>query len=918
MKLIRQNVILIFLGVVLLTPSFFSVSVPPSLDPVSAAAPSGNWWDTSYSYRQPLEVSTGANSPLNGYDGYTARILFDTSTLISNSKMQLDCDDLRILYWTGAIWSELDRHVIDCNDASTDIRFQLQADIGVSSIDDNYYLYYGNTSAVSPPSNLSNVYLWYDDASVDDLSSYIEGRGDSWHGTGHTDSFSHNASGWYDYDTGDNNTDSIRVPSATLNERDAYIEVEFFHTDAYAIDMSTGVLGRYTLDSGSGATESSDNYYASVRADSPFEADTGYSNDVSIVRGDRTTVAIGPADGASAPAVAGNQWRKQALALWGVNDTNGRFWDNDTASSMGPVGFPSQAVTKSGTDGTDVEGAGEWGVIAAQDAGRVRNILIRRYTDPEPTVTAQDEEVPPTPTTSCSSSWFDTDWAHRKKFILRSSETEGALTDFPVLISLASDSDLAADALANADDIFFTLDSTGAKLSHEIESFDSGTGELVAWVKLPSLSDTSNTDICMYYANGTAANQEDVPNVWSNGFSLIHHLQETPTGTSGDFEDSTSNNNDATSNNMEAGDQQDGQINGSIVLDGVNETIVTDANYSQPSTGTISLWINDSNAPTGTERPFGMADGWEWRTDGANIMYFDINLTGINNTFVSNATIADGTWKYVVAVFNVSSGDFSVYIDGQLDNSGTAAMSTQSLSTALTIGNRTGGTDEWEGQMDELRISTDERSADWVETEYNNQSDPVAFHGNTGAEEDAPIFKVEIVDAGGTPVVSPTVSFSAITISFDDQTTTGTFGVSAERLRVTNTSSNPEWSLSLAATGSSTAFWDGTNGDFDFNDPTSNAGDGGDADALGGQLTVDPSVAAIAPEGGCSSTGLTLGSNASFDEGVIDSVTIVTAGGSTDTGCYWDFTDIDLSQSIPPEQISDSYDIDMTLTLLAI
>ena len=80
----------------------------------------------------------------------------------------------------------------------------------------------------------------------------------------------------------------------------------------------------------------------------------------------------------------GNNWRRQALAIWGINPTNARFWDNFNATSMGPNGWPTQGVTTAGTDVNDYEGAGEWGLIVSQDVAQIRNILIRRYTDPEP------------------------------------------------------------------------------------------------------------------------------------------------------------------------------------------------------------------------------------------------------------------------------------------------------------------------------------------------------------------------------------------------------------------------------------------------------------------------------------------------------------------------------------------------------
>jgi hypothetical protein len=51
---------------------------------------------------------------------------------------------------------------------------------------------------------------------------------------------------------------------------------------------------------------------------------------------------------------------------------------------------------------------------------------------------------------------------------------------------------------------------------------------------------------------------------------------------------------------------------------------------------------------------------------------------------------------------------------------------------------------------------------------------------------------------------------------------------------------------------------------------------------------------------------------------VTDSITLLTAGGTADVGCYWDFTDIAVSQTIPGEQATDNYTILMTLTVVAI
>lgn len=175
----------------------------------------------------------------------------------------------------------------------------------------------------------------------------------------------------------------------------------------------------------------------------------------------------------------------------------------------------------------------------------------------------------------------------------------------------------------------------------------------------------------------------------------------------------------------------------------------------------------------------------------------------------------------------------------------------------------------------------------------------------------------DIVDAGGTPVGAPTVAMSSASFSFNDQISTGIFGTSGQKIRVDNGTGTATWTLSLAADGGATSFWDGVSSDYDFNDPTASAADGGDTDSLGGQMTVDPSSATISPEGGCTLTNISAGSSGSFSEGVTNSLTVANAASGADTNCYWDITDVDISQTIPPEQASGNYSIDMTLSIIA-
>ena len=180
---------------------------------------------------------------------------------------------------------------------------------------------------------------------------------------------------------------------------------------------------------------------------------------------------------------------------------------------------------------------------------------------------------------------------------------------------------------------------------------------------------------------------------------------------------------------------------------------------------------------------------------------------------------------------------------------------------------------------------------------------------------------VDIVNGSFVTVGSPSVAMGAVTFSFACQTSTGTFVSATEQIYVQNPdAADNGWTVSLAGSAP-TAVWDSAGTDYDFNDPTtSGCTDGGDADSLGGQMTVDPSGGTIAV-GNCSScatTNITKGSSNAYNQATVDSITILTgAAGSNDIG-DWTLQGVSISQKIPAEQPAASdYDINMTLSIVA-
>ncbi|MDD1662386.1 MAG: DUF2341 domain-containing protein, partial [Methanomicrobiales archaeon] len=118
------------------------------------------------------------------------------------------------------------------------------------------------------------------------------------------------------------------------------------------------------------------------------------------------------------------------------------------------------------------------------------------------------------PAMACDTAWRDPAWSHRKEVTIDRSKVVADQKDFPVLINIGYDPDLATGAHYNGGDIIFTLDDGVTKLPVKVESYSSTTGALVAWVKVPHISSLNNTRLFMYYGNPAAKDEQDTKGNW--------------------------------------------------------------------------------------------------------------------------------------------------------------------------------------------------------------------------------------------------------------------------------------------------------------------------------------------------------------------------------------------------------------------
>jgi hypothetical protein len=347
-------------------------------------------------------------------------------------------------------------------------------------------------------------------------------------------------------------------------------------------------------------------------------------------------------------------------------------------------------------------------------------------------------------TASANPGWYNTNWQQRKKITIHAAGVSADLTDFPLLIYLGSDGDLAADAQDDGDDIIFTASDEVTRLSHEIEYFDGATGNLTAWVKIPSLSSTTDTEIYMYYSNAGAANSENVTDVWDVNYKMVQHLEET----SGTHNDSTQYNNDGTAMITPPGTQNAmGKIDGATELDGNDYISLTASNSILPSNVnfTVSAWAKLDTVRAGTYAPNRIFTILENATNSnfALGVSSDSKIAGFTRnggTAVEfkGDTINTGQWYYFTLVKQGTT--HQLYLNASTSGGAVNYTPTnQPSSDNAAIGQDTfSGSRFWDGIIDEVQVSDIARTPDWITTSYNNQVNPAGFY-TLGPEENATV-----------------------------------------------------------------------------------------------------------------------------------------------------------------------------------
>ena len=340
-------------------------------------------------------------------------------------------------------------------------------------------------------------------------------------------------------------------------------------------------------------------------------------------------------------------------------------------------------------------------------------------------------------------------YSYGKKITIDNTKVSGSgsHTNFPVLISL-TDNDLRTTGnsgyvqSSNGYDIIFTSGNGSTTYSHEIEKYNASTGEFVAWVNVPSLSATANTEINMYYGNSSITSNPSSTSTWNSDYIVNMHMDDNPTGTIGNSSQQTFT--ASSFGSMTSSDIVTGKIGSGTDFDGSND------GYSMTRNTTLDLNTNDftfscwfktdaisgiqtlfSKNPTGGGVPgFG---NLSIQSSGTLTFYFKAS-GGAQTYTATSTTVSANTWYNFHITGDVANDVVKIYLNGSLISTVTVdAGGSLANGHIQYFGCSNTSSSRFNGVLDEMRIALTDFSADWIATEYNNQSSPSTFYSVTAS-----------------------------------------------------------------------------------------------------------------------------------------------------------------------------------------
>ena len=312
---------------------------------------------------------------------------------------------------------------------------------------------------------------------------------------------------------------------------------------------------------------------------------------------------------------------------------------------------------------------------------------------------------------------------------------------FPMLVAFDTDAGLN-DHTQNAGlDIAFCVNGDNTELPYEREQWTDHGANVTArfWVRVPSVASVADTDLRMHIGKAAGTAYATPSDTWNengaNDFVFVSHMKDVSPG----IEDSTAYGNDGTK--VGTVTEVGGVIDQAEDLEGTADyiTITGDATAAELS-NMAELTLEAIIYP----HTWGEADhgrivskrvdlagnrSYEFKLSGGVNEYAKFetwNVGGAGAVVSSVSSIALNNWYHVAATYK--DGEQKMYIDGTNDGSDTDNVGDVLASTSdVVIGSENGLTRDFNGVIDEVRISKTVRGAAWLGFGHDN----IANYGAT-------------------------------------------------------------------------------------------------------------------------------------------------------------------------------------------
>jgi len=607
------------------------------------------------------------SSPVAFYDAnftYRRKIYFDNSGQAENLlnfpvMLKLTNDELN---WSSAVRADLNDVIFVDDDNSTLLDFDWEAkdrtatsiawaeipQIDASSSTDFIYMYYGYASA-SDQTNSTGVWSnnYISRYSLSDASGHLTDSKTNYNSTAETN-LTYSVAGEIGNAIELNGTDSVANLSdiTELNSTTAFTFSCWMNQDV--IDVSDNIFQKYN---GTSAilrlwTTSGGNLTPVVTAGAASRGEFDYSTVYTAGTWARVTMVY---DGSQTD----NPGR---LKLY-INGDNQTMSFVGTIPATGPNLTTYDALIGGGANPFD----GKLDEVQLSSIPRSANWIKASYlseSDQFKTLSAPET---------------DNSYYYRRKIVFDNLAQGTNLTDYPVMV-VADNASLSwnGKVQADLDDAIFVDADDSTPLSYGWDIKDP-SGESVAWVKVPQIDASSNTDfIWMYYGNDSSPNLEDSVNVWTNGYEGVWTLNE---GSGNTVYDKTKNGNNGTFQFMDDSNWAAGRAGGyALQFSGGLQYVLLDSNASAPSfpvTMLHSLLVDDiaiGRIPYTSDFAPGYFGHWTFVYPTAKIGVHYGAGTGSGggdrrSKESDNAVISVTNWQTMAATIR-GQLDMSLYIDG--------------------------------------------------------------------------------------------------------------------------------------------------------------------------------------------------------------------------------------------------------------